>query len=596
MKHEMFKFALAVAGVVGTGALFAQEMGAAPAQPAVAVTAANPVASQVAEKPVVPAKPVVPVVQEKAPNDPGPKIVADAQQWKQQSEKPVAAGTGTNQTATELAEAALQKNGLRQGFCPGSRAIIQIGVASDTVKDATTSKTFMQLREGLAREALLNARVQIVRAIRQKMSAGESIIESDSAEFDKYKEKHAEEFAELERQKQKVANLLKLMDAAEAATLEGRTLEDDWDAVVEGIIKRIDATYDPSKVAGEKKARYIEMKQAYEQAKNQLEALKKAYNSDPIGKSISDVKACFDLELYGINVIYQAESLSEDGSYEIACAAVWSPKLQERALITLNGEKPSEVSSKPGALSLEDWLADKYQTGGIAKMVGPRQYVDDKGVQHVIAFAAREVSANARAAQREQEKADLEAERLVLSSLYEQTSGSKEKHDELMMYAGEDNVAVRETDVLGSYAKKLNGKTPERPVSGLAKVFSARLEHPFTGKKIYVSVAGIDMRLAFQAEQLLDDITAAGVKDVTRVNYVKGKEDVRKRVLEHARTSPEAYNQGQKDAVQSLANKLGVNPAAPAATPATVVPVNRGDVRPRTGAVSGDAEKINADF
>ena len=449
----------------------------------------------------------------------------------------------------------------------------------------------MKIREGLAREAILNARVQIVRAIRQKMSAGESIIESDSLEFDQYKEKHAEEYAELERQKEKVAALLKMVDEAEADTLAKRSLEDDWDAIVSGIIKRIDETYDPNKVSAEKKARYLEVKSAYEAAKQKLDALKKAYESDPIGKNIADVKACFDLPLYGLTVIYQAESYSENGQYQIACAAVWSPKLQERALMTLSGQK--QEASAPGKMSLANWLKEKDESKAMAAMVGSRQYIDDKGVQYVLGFAALELPKNARNRQRSQEKADLEAERVVLSALFEQASGTKSKHDELLMYAGNDE-AQRETDALGAYAKVLNGKTPERPVSGLMKVYGARFIHPFTGKEIYVSVASVDNQLAFASEGLLNDINAAAVRDTVHTQYVEGQEAARKQVLDHAKKSDAAFQKGAQDATAAAAELLtGQQPAAvvPTAPNAQQAPAPRR----RTGVISGD-EAINADF
>lgn len=532
-----------------------------------------------------------------AASDPGPAIVVQAQQWEQVAQPK--AQTKRVQNASEMVQKSLAKNKMRQGFVPGSRAIIQIGVANDTVKDIKNSASFMKLREGLAREATLNARAKIAKALRQKMSAGEKIIESDSQEFDKYKAKHAEEFAELERQKEKVATLLKKVDQAEAATLEGRTREDDWDAIVAGIIKKIDDSYDPNKVAADKKARFAEMKEAYTAAKKQLDALKTAYESDPIGKNISDVKACFDLDMYGVNIIFQAESYDEtDGTYQIACAAVWSPKLQQRAILALNGGKID--ADKLGKMSLEDWLEskaaeDEYGSCALASMVGPRQYVDDQGRQHFLGFAACILPSNARNRQREMEKADLEAEKIVLSSLYQETSGSQEKHDELLMYAGTDD-AQRETDALGSYAKILAGKTPERPVSGIVKAYSVETLHPFTDRKIYVTVAGVDSELAFEAEGLLEEIHSAAVQDAIRTDYTRGKEAARKEIVDRARKSGEAYQQGKKDAAASLQAILkdaaGVKDEVVAPDQAPAAPKAP---RQRPTVISGDDE-IEADF
>lgn len=550
---------------------------------------ASPVASAAVEKDVTVETKVTP-----AESDPGPAIVVQAQTWEMQAPKVAK----KELTASEKVQNLVKKNKLRQGFQAGNRAIIQIGVASDTVKDIENSASFMKLREGLAREAVLNARAKIAKAIRQKMSAGETIIESDSQEFDKYKAKHAAEFAELERQKAKVADLLKRVDAAEAATLEGRTLEDDWDAIVAGIIKKIDASYDSAKVSADKKARYAELKEAYDAAKKQLDALKAAYESDPIGKNISDVRACFDLDMYGVNILFQAESYNaEDGAYEIACAAVWSPKLQQRALQALNGGKPDK--SVQGKMSLADWLeskADEDDDGycALASMVGPRQYTDDDGNVHILGFAACSLPKNARNKQREMEKTDLEAEKIVLSSLYQETSGTQEKHDELLMYAGTDD-AQRETDVLGAYAKVLSGKTPERPVSGIVKAYSTETVHPFSGKKIYVTVASVDSELAFAADGLLDEAAAASVQDAIRTEYTEGKQAVREEIKARARNMTDAYNKGKEDGKAALQQILkdAADIKDAALEPLTPPPVHTPRARPTV--ISGDDE-IEADF
>ena len=259
--------------------------------------------------------------------------------------------------------------------------------------------------------------------------------------------------------------------------------------------------------------------------------------------------------------------------------------------MTLSGQK--QEASAPGKMSLNEWLSEKDKSKAMAAMVGSRQYVDDKGVQYVLGFAARELPKNARNRQRSQEKADLEAERVVLSALFEQASGTKSKHDELLMYAGNDD-AQRETDALGTYAKVLNGKTPERPVSGLMKVYGARFTHPFTGKEIYVSVASVDNQLAFASEALLNDINAASVRDTVHTQYVEGQEAARKQVLDHAKKSDSAFQKGAQDATAAAAELLTGQKPATLVSPnpkAQQAPAQRR----RTGVITGD-EAIHADF
>ena len=87
--------------------------------------------------------------------------------------------------------------------------------------------------------------------------------------------------------------------------------------------------------------------------------------------------------ILGALVLIQSESVV-DGVYTIAVSLVWSKGLQKSAEALLDGcGKAATVGV--GKYSLKDWLEKKIDP---AMVVGPRQYVDDKGVRHFIGFVS----------------------------------------------------------------------------------------------------------------------------------------------------------------------------------------------------------------
>lgn len=593
MTTRLMELALAAAAVVGVGAVKAQEMGSAPTTapvPATASVAASAESEQV--KPVLPA-------------DDGQKIVVEAQAEKEQAvaseakeaEGPTATTIVQNLLAglDETGKPVAGKKKYKQGFDPVRRAIIHIGTAMAPVANPASSANYIQVRQMLAQEAVLNAKVKIIRELRQYVSAAESIGGSDTQEADAFKKKHAEEYARLEAQRAKVLALVEELDAAEAARLKGRTLLDDWNSMVDAVVKKLDKDYDPSKAQAEKVARCAMVKEAVAEAKATLKALEEAAAKTPMAKNKSDFSTYFDMDLYGVTVLFQAESYDADGNYEVAVASVWSPKLQDRAIKMLNGIKLDAGNN--GEMSLDDWL--RANDGNLAAMVGPRQYTDDKGIAHILGIAACEVPKNANRRQNAFEKTDLTAEQTVSFALYESTKGNKSKFDEMLKYDGDDNSA-KENDTLGGYAKTITGIIAKRPVSGLSVIYQTQKIHPISQKKIYIAVASIDGNLSEVAEGLLDEATAAKMEDIAHLKIKAGRQAVRDAAAKAAEQSSRPYDAGVELGARSLSDKVNkragnVAPGMIVVEPTAVTPTTTGPAKARTGVFSGDT-RANDDF
>lgn len=594
MTMKTMKLALAAVAVLGVGVATAQEMGAVtPSTPKETSTSAT----------------VLPTVKSEArptlPPDDGQKIVVEAQSEKEQSVA-AEAKTDVSPTATTIVQnflAGLDENGkpvpgkkkYKQGYDSARRAIIHIGTAMAPVANPSTSANYIQTRQMLAQEAVMNAKVKIIRELKQHISAAESIGGSATQEAEAFKKKHAEYYAKLESQRAKVQALVEELNAAEAARLKGRTMLDDWNSMVDAIVKKLDKDYDPNKEP-EKAARCAMIKEAVAEAKATLKTLEDAAAKTPIGKNTSDFTTYFGMDLYGVTVLFQAESYDADGNYEVAVASVWSPKLQDRAIKMLNGIK-LDVGQN-GEMSLDDWL--RANDGNLAAMIGPRQYTDDKGVAHILGIAACEIPKNANRRQNAFEKTDMAAEQTVSFALYESTKGNKTKVDEMLKYDGEDNTNAKENDTLGGYTKTIAGIIAKRPVSGLSVIYQTQRIHPISKKKIYIAVASIDGNLSEVAEDLLDEATVAKMEDIAHLKIKAAREDVRKTAVKAAEESSVPYEAGIKLGTRSLSDKLNKRagngtPGMIVVEPARTKPVPNGPEKARTGVFSGDT-KANDDF
>jgi hypothetical protein len=87
--------------------------------------------------------------------------------------------------------------------------------------------------------------------------------------------------------------------------------------------------------------------------------------------------------ILGASVLLQSES-NLDGEYLMAVSLVWSKGLQKSAAELMSG-RGVKSASVPGKYTLKEWLKEKIDP---ALVVGPRQYVDNKGKRHFIGIVS----------------------------------------------------------------------------------------------------------------------------------------------------------------------------------------------------------------
>ena len=565
MNMKKMKFALAAAAVLGAGAMYAQEMGEVVAPAAPAPVGPVPVATApAAAVPAAPAAaaPIAATPVQATPEDAGPQIVAENQKF-----APTAKASKSVDANTAVSKA-LRERGFVQGYDSERGSIIQIGQAMDNM-DNPASPDFMTVRELLVRQAELDAKIQIASVVRRQMNGSTRVNTPGTQENADFRQKFADQIAAVEQQKAKVAELLQMLEQAEGNKLAGTTVDDQWKKLMDGIIKRLDVKYNKDDIEVEKQQQYLKIKAAYDQAKAQLDDLTQKKDALYPRKTVETAAESYaEMRLCGTVDLVQAESW--DGKiFHVAVAVVWSPKLQERALVTLGCGAP--VGGKQGEKSLDAWLQDQAESGELARLVGTKQYVDDKGRQYVLGFSATEVPTDAADYEDAIAQADLLATQAVGFYLFSEGEGRSSVTNSMAKFKG------KSSEIAGRVSGELTQAMPkDLSISGLGKVFSAKCRNELSGKDIYVSVAAVDSVLAGKSSEILRKWYAVASETVATSQYLAAEQQGMSQAYEEVKKSDAATKAGLAAGQQAVLDELKARqaervPAAPA-TPAVVAP------------------------
>ena len=454
----------------------------------------------------------------------------------------------------------------------------------------------MIVRELLVRQAELAAKIQIASTVRHEMSGSTRVNTPGTKEREDFFKKFADQIAAVEQQKAKVAELLQMLEQAEGNKLAGATVDDQWKKLMDGIIKRLDAKYNKDDIDVEKQQQYLKVKAAYDQAKAQLDDLTQKKDALYPRKTVeTEAESYAEMKLCGTVDLVQAESW--DGKiFHVAVAVVWSPKLQERALLTLGCGAP--VGGKEGSKPLDAWLQEQADNGELARLVGTKQYVDDKGRQYVLGFSAAEVPADATDYEDAIAQADLLAQQAVGFYLFSEGEASQKVKAGMAKFKGRS--AEVAAAVSGPMYQEF-GKDKKLSISGLGKVFSTKCRNELSGKDIYVSVAAVDSVLAGKSSEILRKWYTGASEAVATSQYLAAEQKGMSQVYEEVKTSDVATKAGIAAGQQAVLGELKARqaervPTAPEA-PAVVMPVAQPAApgAPKKGVFIG-GQKFSDDF
>jgi hypothetical protein len=402
-------------------------------------------------------------------------------------------------SAEEQIQQYLEDKDWREGWDDKKKRMFVVYSESFDSENPQYDDSFITKRSVFATLATMGAKAKFVEFMRTEMSAVDQITAPGTDVQAALNKKYNDAINKINAQSRALAKLLKEVDAAEAAELAGVTWGDRVDAYADALIKKLDESYSVTKIEEKKKAKYEKVKKRYEDASlvmKEIEAEAVSIKGKVTLDARSMVETLAKAPLLGAVVLIQAESWDEEEEkYQVATLMVWSPKLEKAAKAIITGE---QVVLKPKkALSVSKWLS----TQETATLIGPRQYIDEKGERWFIGAYSMPIEGSSSLVRKNKGIADLMAKKETVMALYADIETQKQAAI-ILQTKSADLSGKDHTEVATSFAETTRQSIENRQVSGLSKLFSKKVTHPISGHKIYVIAYGISASAATSALQV----------------------------------------------------------------------------------------------
>ena len=473
--------------------------------------------------------------------------------------------------------------------------IAVIGTARTKLTDPSSRDDFSTVRDMTYLRAYLNAKASIIKAIDTDFEAFDRAALTTKRPDSPEEAAWAAKKAELETKREQLAKQLAILDAKEAAALEGVTVKDQFGKLLDGLIKKVDASYDAGEIAAEKKADY----EAFKAQCNALEAEFNALREEaeklpkfPKNETSSDIKMLSKMPLVGASIYCQSESWDPStGAYQIALGCVWSPKLQDQAEKTMT--TGSFDAGTKGDQTAKEW----YREQDLSAMVGARRIVDDRGRILYIGVGTAVEPDDPSDIEAAEAFAETEAIHSIAMSLLGDMETYREVHQNFREYEGGTSAATR--NLAQSTTQKIKAN-----LSGCVSLGTKTVKNTISGKRMIVNVMFLDPSLAKNAAELMKQSYAAA-EAIDRANkYKAGLHAGMEQSYENAKRDPTAFNQGKAAGKKAVDDEVAKKPPASAAAPG-ISNKSSGSgsgsaqeekIAPQGGSFSGDTKSSRKNF
>lgn len=424
----------------------------------------------------------------------------------------------------------------------------------DCPNDPTEDKAFFTKREMAAKRAILKAKAKIIEFVSVEMEA-KDMLAIPGTDVNKELGAEAERVnAAIEKQAAELAALLAQTDEAEAASLRSATVGQRLDDLFAAAIKKLDNEYDKDEHKKEAQARLAELKAKYDEASKQFEALvarAEGLKKQVIEKQESMVAKKAKLPLFGATTIMQTESW--DGSmYQVAVLMCWSKDLEESSRAIVTG---GNLKCKPGKLTIHQWL-DKQD---LATMVGPRQFIDEKGNRWFLGATARryEDGMKSSARERNQSLAEQFAAQLAVFSVFSDVESFKAAAQARELRGDvDDEDSPDEEAVAESEERNLSQALSKRTIRGLQELAESETIHPITGQGILVKVYGINAAAASSALEIEKKNVATLIEANRYQTFERGRKAANAAAVEASKNRKEDFEAGVSDQMGRLQGEM----------------------------------------
>lgn len=449
----------------------------------------------------------------------------------------------------------LGRAGYAQGWNEKKETFIAVGISVLDSEDPSYDDSFMIKRSLKSMEATLDAKAQIIEFIRTDMSVMDQATTPGTDLNARFREKIEKLEKKINAQRKKLVALLREVDAAEAAALQGATFGDRLNRLMDAAIKKLDSTYSSEQIEEKKKARYEATKARYQQAKNEFsetEAQLKALTGSKTETLKSSVETAAAMPLMGGIVLAQFEEWSSDEEkFRTSIVMMWSKKMEKIVRSYISG---TNMTVPPGKMSITEYINNNNWSSS----TGGRRFRDKQGNVYFIGIGSAGVGSSASSEKRARGIASANAKKEVATAIFADVSSYKKAEQMMESYnggTGKDTSLAAE-----SFASTLEQSMKNRNISGLQRLYSRKVKHPISGQMIYVSIYGISGNSARQALLIEESNYLSRIMDIKSQQAQKGTKAGYNAAEKKAKSDTTPYNQAKAKA------KAGNAPAPAAQT------------------------------
>lgn len=429
--------------------------------------------------------------------DKGEAIVSENQQ---KPEDPVPAGL--TKTAKDVVDDMTQAAQAKADEDAEKGVVCVIGSARGTCPNPVGSKAFIKAKRILSMLAYLDAKRKVAEAFYSNVSASlasATVGTEESAEDDVIAAKAA-----IADKTAKLADLVRMLDEKEAERLAGCSVADMASGALEGVVKRINPQFDKGAVEAEKEEAIAKIQTAIKDVRAELaefEKIAEAAQERIQAKYTSKFEQSSHMHIYGAKIIYQADSWNKaDGDYEVACAVVFSPKLQEQACLSLMGKQENREGFENNP-SVREWVSQNREL--LQTWVGARQIIDKNGRLQIVGIGIADADVPNAERDKQELFAETSAKMNAIFGLYSEVASNLATEENLVK-KDDDTFSEKEMD---SAMKAMQSKF-DRSFSGLKPIGATRKAiEKRSGKPVFISVYTIDPATAKCADAVLESST-----------------------------------------------------------------------------------------
>jgi hypothetical protein len=425
---------------------------------------------------------------------------------------PIAEQPSTTLDASTYATAFLTNKNLG-GYDADKKRMFVVGTAGRTVENPAFSDDFLDVRSQLYTEALLDAKSSMALSLNGKMDASDKV-ETPGTDLyatlnkDFRKAKNKAEFA-----KKELLSLQAIADDAKVDADTGVTLSDRFNSMMDGIIKKLDSSYNADSIDAAKRAKYDRAKKAYLEAKSEHERLQE--EASRLAGSIkstntSSIEAMAEMPLLGATIVQSYESYNEDtGAFQVSVVVGWSKTAEQAAHASLMGGMKIETKPRDGKLPLRDWI----KTQDLNNIAGPRNYTDQNGMRWTLGISAVSMDIEEDEKGMARRFAHLEAKKTAQMALLSDVA-TKQTAKRLMQTRS-TGLGTSQTKAVKSMANAMSQEFEGRDLSGTSDIFVGNFIHPISQREMYVVVSTTNPELCRHVKSLVAE--AYAISDNVRV-------------------------------------------------------------------------------